>query len=176
MNNNSQKFTDTSFVYDYVNRLSAFLNWHQLDNFISKIEVSDRTGCWDWTAVKRNDYGRFKFFDKMVTAHSFSARCYYNYSGSKFSLHDCDNRKCVNPKHLFWGTQKDNMMDAKKKGRIYDRTGEKNHQATITKEKAKEIKYLLKYNSTVIVASTTKTSLYVCQCIKWGKTWKHLNE
>lgn len=49
MNNNSQQFVDTSFVYEYVSRLSAFLNWQQLDNFISKIEVSDKTRCWNWT-------------------------------------------------------------------------------------------------------------------------------
>lgn len=32
--------------------------------------------------------------------------------------HRCDNKKCVNPKHLFVGSRSDNMQDAKKKGRL----------------------------------------------------------
>lgn len=54
-----------------------------------------------------------------------------------FVLHKCDVRNCVNPEHLFLGTQLDNMRDCKAKGRIKAPTsqhGEKNPMAKLTNE------------------------------------------
>jgi hypothetical protein len=53
-------------------------------------------------------------------------------------LHRCDVRACVNPKHLFLGTQDDNMKDMSAKGRSV--RGEKNRKAKITAEQARTIR------------------------------------
>ena len=56
-------------------------------------------------------------------------------------LHKCDNKKCVNPEHLFLGTQKENVHDMHQKNRNQDITGEKNPGHKLTKEQVNEIRY-----------------------------------
>lgn len=61
--------------------------------------------------------------------------------------HKCDNPPCVNPKHLFLGTPKDNAEDRENKGRgdAKKRVGEKNPNSLITNKQAKELRK--RYNS-----------------------------
>ncbi len=59
-------------------------------------------------------------------------------------LHKCDNPPCVNPSHLFIGTQKDNVRDAISKNRpVISYGGERNPQAKLTEQQVLEIKKLL---------------------------------
>lgn len=76
--------------------------------------------CWEWTGcLSGNGYGSFWDGTKRVNAHRFS---YLIFTGAipegLLVLHRCDNRKCVNPYHLFLGTYKDNSQDCKNKGRL----------------------------------------------------------
>jgi hypothetical protein len=57
-------------------------------------------------------------------------------------LHSCDNRICVNIKHLFLGTNFDNAQDAVSKGR--NSKGEKHGRAKLTEKKITQIRFLLK--------------------------------
>jgi len=59
--------------------------------------------------------------------------------------HHCDNPKCVNPSHLFIGTQKDNMIDCREKGRLNRPTGERHGNSHLKDWQVKEIK--TKYNT-----------------------------
>lgn len=75
--------------------------------------------CWIWKgSLFTSGYGRFGINNKSFRAHRIS---YYLYNGTiskeKLICHRCDNPKCVNPKHLFEGTPKDNTHDMLKKGR-----------------------------------------------------------
>lgn len=86
--------------------------------FFSKIEKT--CDCWVWKGHihKNNGYGGFKFEGKCQGAHRVS---WIIHNGAipdrMFILHKCDNKICVNPNHLFIGTQKDNIEDKCKKGR-----------------------------------------------------------
>jgi len=76
--------------------------------------VEKLNDCWEWKGALSKGYGIF-FYTKMIKAHRFS----YIYNKGKIEFgklicHKCNNKKCVNPDHLYMGTHKDNMLDVKK--------------------------------------------------------------
>lgn len=88
-----------------------------LDRFEEKFSKTD--SCWIWNAATRSTgYGVFSFNGKPETASRVSYRLYCgDIPNGLHVLHKCDNRICVNPEHLFLGTNKDNVEDRKSKGR-----------------------------------------------------------
>lgn len=99
--------------------------------------------CWEWIGEKRSGYGRFFLDGRKQTAH----RVIWEHcngpipSGMKI-LHRCDNPPCVRMRHLFLGTQADNVVDCATKGRIRvgDRKGEKHPLALLTNKDARIIR------------------------------------
>ena len=93
--------------------------------FCNCILIDDSEKCWLWIGPTSNGrYGQFGRGSKpneiRVKAHRFSWELFNGPipEGMKV-LHSCDNPPCVNPSHLFLGTQKDNAQDAIRKGRFY---------------------------------------------------------
>lgn len=82
--------------------------------------IEKRNGCWIWKKdCYPNGYGYGCFNGKNEYAHRVS---YQHFIGpierGKYICHKCDIKNCINPDHLFLGTPKDNMQDAKSKGRL----------------------------------------------------------
>jgi len=93
-----------------------------IDRFYSKIKKTKT--CWLWKGTLDNGYGKFRLPHKSVSAHRFILEIKNKPIKNKVVCHKCDNPKCVNPKHLFIGTQADNMRDMVNKKR--SATGAKN--------------------------------------------------
>ena len=90
-----------------------------MDSLEAKTKKTEN-GCWEWQRSFRNGYGAIKYKGKTRGAHRVSYCLTHDedIDGDFNVCHHCDNRKCINPKHLFKGTQSDNMKDAFLKGRI----------------------------------------------------------
>jgi hypothetical protein len=84
-----------------------------IDRFMKKV-LKQPNGCWDWQAqLDKGGYGRFQ----NKAAHRWSYQYFKSDPGQLLVCHNCDNRKCVNPDHLWIGSHQDNMRDMMKKGR-----------------------------------------------------------
>lgn len=91
-----------------------------VERFLSKVEKTDT--CWLWKAnLTKDGYGRLNVggvHGRMCLAHRVSYELFIGPIPDGLNvLHDCDTPGCVNPEHLFAGTQADNMKDMLAKGR-----------------------------------------------------------
>ena len=88
--------------------------------FWARVLKKGSDDCWEWLGCLTGaGYGHFVINGKTIGAHRFSYQLHIGSVADLWVLHTCDNPKCVNPNHLFLGTQFDNMRDMVKKGRGY---------------------------------------------------------
>lgn len=90
-----------------------------LDRFWRQTSRGQDDKCWNWIGHRTRGYGMIGVNGKQIHAHRFA---YSRFVGpipfGKVVCHRCDNKRCVNPKHLFVGTQRDNLGDCAAKGRL----------------------------------------------------------
>lgn len=87
--------------------------------FWAKVQKTDT--CWLWTAAigRLTGYGQFCVFRRPIKAHRFAwVLTRGPIPDGLFVCHHCDVRHCVNPAHLWLGTNLENMRDAQAKGRL----------------------------------------------------------
>ncbi len=90
-----------------------------MDRFSAKVAPEPNTGCWLWCGSPNSSgYGELKVCGRMLKAHRVSYELHIGEIPQGLHVcHHCDTPLCVNPSHLFVGTNADNVRDRMAKGR-----------------------------------------------------------
>ena len=88
------------------------------EDFLARI-VKAESGCWMWPGGSEAVYGSATFEGRGWGAHRLAMKLLRGEERDSawYCCHHCDVRGCVNPDHLFWGTNSDNQKDSARKGR-----------------------------------------------------------
>jgi hypothetical protein len=140
--------------------------------FCERVLFADADECWTWQGARHGKgYGHFKMGKLIAKAHRTAYELFWGPIPDGMQvLHTCDNPPCVNPKHLFLGTNNDNLQDRQRKGR--QAKGERHGWAILTEKdviairsaKGRSVELAKKYG----VAPETIASVR-----KW-RSWKYL--
>ena len=147
-----------------------------IQRFLNKTEKTNT--CWLYKGYRdREGYGWFKRCNHFVSAHRFS----YMLNVGKIPLgmdvlHKCDIRNCVNPEHLFLGTQADNNLDRDRKGRQVIIRGEKHSLSKLKESEVLEIRQLVTQGLTQReIARKFQVHFSTIHYIVNGKLWGWLS-
>lgn len=137
-------------------------------------------GCWEWAKYRNaKGYGSVWYKGSMRLAHRVSYETFNGEIPDKlFVLHKCDNPSCINPGHLFLGTNQDNMDDKMEKGRhkVGNLKGSEHGASKLTDSNVRIIKALLAKTGMVQhnIATFFGVSDATISFIKSGNRWRHL--
>ncbi len=177
------------------NGIKGFVKQSIEDRFFEKVEKTET--CWNWTGATDGRYGQIFHNGKSAKAHRVSYQLAYGEIGAGLKVcHKCDNPGCVNPEHLFLGSQSDNLKDCVQKRRNGtvtkpwriakgDRSAARLHPETIKRgedhKKAKLTTDIVIYlrehkgeKSSRKFANQFGVSYSLINQVLSGKTWRHI--
>lgn len=135
-------------------------------------KVKKTSGCHEWTACTMpNGYGQFSYRGKPEYAHRVSWELANSpIPDGLYVLHTCDNRACVNPKHLFLGTFYDNMADmvSKQRHAFGDKCGRRKLNAS------QVVKIRSEIGTQQEIAERYGITQSVVSMIRSGRIWKSI--
>lgn len=154
------------------------LNWQAkgrtLEQRLADYSIPEpNSGCWLWVGgVNACGYGTIGVNYSSHLAHRISFRVYKGkFPKQKRILHSCDTPCCINPDHLFVGTQGDNVRDMERKGRAYHPSGEDHGRALLTAVQVREIRAAKNSRG---LAKKYGVERHVIQYARRSDTWKNV--
>ena len=137
--------------------------------------VKAEGACLVWTGGLRNGYGHFKIGGQTYYTHRLIHEAEIGPIPDGLDVcHTCDNRRCVNPCHLFAGTRLENVADAVTKGRHAH--GETHGNAKITETTVREIRCLVASGvKQARIAERFGLTSAAVSMIATGKRWGHVS-
>jgi hypothetical protein len=139
------------------------------ERFFEKVAIREN-GCHEWTGcLMPNGYGQIHKDGKTAYAHRVAYELAYGPT-DLFVLHKCDNRKCVNPDHLFSGSFNQNMQDMVDKNR--QAHGDKNGRRKLSSDQVREIRSEIGLHREI--ASKYGVTSSLVSMIRSGRIWRHV--
>lgn len=144
-------------------RIAAFWNKVNKDGSVPA-HMPHLGKCWEWTAAKhKQGYGIFGRSNERL-AHRISwILINGKIPNNLFVLHSCDNPSCVNPDHLFLGTDLDNAQDRDNKARCVWPKGEKHSCSKLTDKQVLEIREIYASGHTYMRILSAKYKISISQ-------------
>lgn len=148
------------------------------DRCVLMNNIKMANGCWEWQgSLCSGGYGTLWYKEKTCGTHRVSYEIFKGIiENGQCVCHSCDNRKCINPDHLWLGTYKENIQDAVNKGRM--EKGVEKSKKMYTKlniDLVKTIKEMLNDGyKTFEISKILNLSYDIIYDIKREKTWKHV--
>lgn len=141
--------------------------------------IKQPNGCWEWNLNIREDgYGGVVARDgKKSLAHREAWKITHGEIPSKMEIcHRCDNRKCINPDHLFMGTHTDNMRDMRQKERHKPHIGSKHGMAILDESKVQAIRQEYRTGNFTLqqLADINGVTIHAIWRVVHRKNWKHI--
>lgn len=144
------------------------------DRFSDYVPRKSANECWDWMGTTdARGYGVLKVGDKTMKAHRLSVWFHTGVQPQLFVLHTCDNTRCVNPEHLYEGTQLENMRDKSARGRCNQPCGENHYKCKLTESMVREIRSSKEPQK--VLASKYGVPQPNISSIITRRSWKHIN-
>lgn len=156
---------------------NAHMSWRE--RFWLCVVPDAETGCWLWSGrMYNNGYGDFKCGYLRFLAHRVSFTFAFFPPCDLQVCHRCDTRRCVNPAHLFAGTQQDNITDMMQKGRAVHWRGEKSGMAKLNRDAVWHIRNTYKRDGVTAsrLAAEFGVSTDTIYGIAKGRSWTWLED
>ena len=137
-------YTSQSKAWNALNTLEKVVTANSsgtLERFWAKVDKRDENECWNWTAGcgQARGYGQFNYGGFNMHAHRAAWMIHYGVIPADLHVcHHCDNVICVNPKHLWLGTNKQNHDD--KNAKLRQNHGIRHGSCKLTEEQVYEIR------------------------------------